>query len=147
MEVWVSWNTTDDLDLHIWDPTGFHLYWGQPTSPTGSTLDKDANGGCYDTVSNPYEHAYYPSIIYGTWSVHARLYEFCNGDSGPIGVTITVAVQGQPTAVYSGVVTTAGASGDLVDSFTITAPGETRCHWCCCRRRCRLPCRRAATVV
>ena len=70
-------------------------------------------------MSDPYEYATYPSLIYGTWSVHARLYQFCGSSTAPIPVNITVTILGQGTTTYSGSVT---LSADAVYSFTISAP-------------------------
>jgi hypothetical protein len=37
----LSWNTTDDLDLHVIEPSGFEVYFASPNSPSGGVLDHD----------------------------------------------------------------------------------------------------------
>lgn len=122
VDITLSWSTEDDADLHVFDPTGFHLYWGQPTSPTGGTLDHGSNDDCYDVVSNPYEHASYTTALAGNWSVHARLYSWCTSNTS-VPVNITVLTQGLQPSVFSGVLTGTGAAHDVVYNFTIPSGG------------------------
>lgn len=37
----LSWNTLDDLDLHVIEPSGFEIYFANRNSPTGGSLDND----------------------------------------------------------------------------------------------------------
>jgi hypothetical protein len=40
----LTWNTTADIDLHVIEPDGTHVYYGQRTGPT-ATLDFDDTSG------------------------------------------------------------------------------------------------------
>jgi hypothetical protein len=37
----LSWTTSSDLDLHVVEPSGNEIYWENPSSPTGGSLDRD----------------------------------------------------------------------------------------------------------
>lgn len=37
----LTWSSSDDLDLHVAEPTGFETYWQSPSSPTGGLLEND----------------------------------------------------------------------------------------------------------
>ena len=54
----LAWNTTDDLDLHLVEPDGTVVYFGNRTSPNGAHLDIDKNAGGNDS-SNPIENICY----------------------------------------------------------------------------------------
>lgn len=47
LRVSLSWDNTDDLDLQVFEPDGYKVYFGnrKETSPSGAMLDVDANGG------------------------------------------------------------------------------------------------------
>ena len=50
----LTWNQLGDLDLHTIEPSGYHVYFGQPTGPTAS-LDYD------NTVGYGPENIFVPS--------------------------------------------------------------------------------------
>src|SRR5262252_8563271 len=53
VQVSVSWNVDNDIDLHVVDPNGFEIYYAQQLSPEGGELDLDSNAGCViDSVDN-----------------------------------------------------------------------------------------------
>jgi uncharacterized protein YfaP (DUF2135 family) len=39
----LSWTTVSDLDLHVIDPSGVEVYFGNQTSPSGGRLDQDVS--------------------------------------------------------------------------------------------------------
>lgn len=56
----LAWDYTDDLDFHMQEPGGGHIYWStkRRLSPCGGILDVDANGG--DGIrENPVENIFY----------------------------------------------------------------------------------------
>lgn len=62
----LSWQNTDDLDIHLIEPNGHKVFFGnkRTKSPTGAELDTDSNGG--DGIrENPVENIFwtdYPKI-------------------------------------------------------------------------------------
>ena len=55
----LTWNTRDDLDLHLLEPTGDHIYFRNKTSRSGGQLDIDMNAGGRAS-SSPMENISYP---------------------------------------------------------------------------------------
>jgi len=59
VQVTLRWNTPVDLDLHVIDPLGEEIYFRYTFSPSGGTLDVDANAGC--TNDTPVENVFWPT--------------------------------------------------------------------------------------
>lgn len=77
LRVSLSWNNTDDLDLHIIEPGGYEIEFlnKRLQSPSGGVLDLDANGG--DGMRNdPAENVIWvnPPTIGGTFKVVVNQY-------------------------------------------------------------------------
>ena len=47
VQVTLTWDVDSDLDLFVIEPSGERIYYGNPTSRTGGTLDLDSNAGCF----------------------------------------------------------------------------------------------------
>lgn len=57
----LSWDNTDDLDLHLFEPDGCQVYFARRTGYSGCRLDIDANG--QDGIrEDPVENIYWPSL-------------------------------------------------------------------------------------
>jgi len=63
LRVSLSWSNTDDLDLHVIEPGGHKIYYPvkRILSPSGGTLDIDANGGD-GLMENPVENIYWTNL-------------------------------------------------------------------------------------
>jgi hypothetical protein len=46
VQVSVSWDAPSDVDLHVVDPFGEEIYYGNPVSASGGQLDVDSNPAC-----------------------------------------------------------------------------------------------------
>lgn len=58
----LSWFNYDDLDLHLVEPDGWHIFFASKRSNTGGCLDVDMNAGC-GTTREPVENIYYDSRV------------------------------------------------------------------------------------
>ena len=52
VQVTLTWGGGVDLDLHVIDPSGTEINYSSPSSPSGGTLDTDAQSGCTSCVEN-----------------------------------------------------------------------------------------------
>ena len=50
LQVNLSWDQENDVDLHLIDPTGEEIYYANPVSASGGQLDVDSNAAC--TIDN-----------------------------------------------------------------------------------------------
>ncbi len=123
VQVNINWDTANDVDLHVVDPTGFEIFYGQPSSPTGGRLDLDSNAACYiDGVNN--ENIYWPEggAPAGEYTVRADLWASCDGQG--IRWRVTVVTGGEDVTTHDGTFSPEDASagglgsGELVTTFT-----------------------------
>jgi len=84
LQVSLSWNNRDDLDLHILTPSGGHIYYANKSVGNGR-LDLDANVGC-GNVSN--ENIYFDGTLAdGIYRVWVNLYSKCGAAGAQYSVT------------------------------------------------------------
>ena len=82
LQVSLSWDQENDVDLHLIDPSGEEIYYGNPVSVTGGQLDVDSNAGCsIDNINN--ENIYYEdssdvTIPSGEYEVLVNLWSNCS---------------------------------------------------------------------
>lgn len=60
VQVTLEWDTTADLDLHVFDPAGEEVYFGHRQAASGGELDVDANFPCTAATTQPVENVYWP---------------------------------------------------------------------------------------
>lgn len=80
----LEWSPTDsncDIDLHVFDPTGHHIYFGEMTCGCGGYLDRDDRQG-----PGP-EHIYYTQAKQGKYLVYVHHYD--SDTRGSVGFTVT----------------------------------------------------------
>lgn len=58
LRVSLSWHNTDDLDLHVHEPNGRHIYFGDKRSSSTGTLDVDMN------YTNPYSKQAVENVVW-----------------------------------------------------------------------------------
>ena len=112
--VTLSWSSTADLDLHVVEPDGTEIYYGNTTSADGGTYGADANGGCSNTTTSPEETVTWNETPQsGTYTIKAVYYEACQGTggTGPQSFTINV-YRGGPIYHTNGVVNSPGEEQD-----------------------------------
>lgn len=92
----LAWNNRNDLDLHVIDPAGNHIWYRQRTSPTGGELDVDANADAVRATNQPVENIYWPpdNAPEGTYTVYVHHYAN-HGDRDPTPYTLRITVNGR----------------------------------------------------
>ena len=73
----LSWETIDDLDLHVIDPSGNEIsYSNKQARCQGKTgrLDVDANAGTWTTTPPPQENIFWETAPPGNYKVYVNLY-------------------------------------------------------------------------
>ncbi len=79
LQVTLTWDQPNDLDLHLVQPDGEEIYYGHMESDEGGYLDLDSNAGCnIDGVNN--EHITYPDtavILAGEYIVRVDYWSSC----------------------------------------------------------------------
>lgn len=123
VQVSVSWNVDNDLDLHVVDPNGFEIYYFSGTSPEGGELDLDSNAGCIaplDGVDN--ENILWPigKAPSGSYTVRVDNYQNCQNAAATYVVTVQKKGQAAETFMGSFAATDAGDMGDVGSGTTIT---------------------------
>jgi len=118
IQVTLSWNTIDDLDLYVTDPTRQTVFYGNPSVPSGGQLDVDANPACSNVVPDPVENVFWASTPpRGTYLIEVRLYQRCIQSTDPIPFTVTVRQRGNVERTFSGLATSPGLAGRFRFSF------------------------------
>lgn len=85
------WKTTDDLDLHLIEPTGDTINFRNPISSSGGQLDVDKNADEMLT-SNPIENIYYQTQpVRGNYSVGVHYFSQ-NSENNRIPYTVIVKI-------------------------------------------------------
>ncbi len=100
LQVSLSWDTETDLDLHLIEPGGVEIWYGNRTSSTGGTLDLDSNPGCSIDGTNNENISYAVPLApsRGEYVVKVDFWSDCaqEGSPGkPANYTVTVRVCGE----------------------------------------------------
>ena len=117
LQVSLSFSNDKDVDLHLVEPNGTHIYYGHRTSSNGGELDLDSNPSCsIDGINN--ENITYGEDAYiepGTYKVYAVMYRNCDA---------TIATDYVVTVTYGGrlIRPLTGYSNPARGSFPIDAP-------------------------
>ncbi len=93
LKITLKWATTDDLDLHVFDPAGQKIYFGEKEQTCQNIvgrLDVDANANSSKTTTTPVENIYWEGTApIGKYKVSVNLYtkRSC-GNEIPFTVTV-----------------------------------------------------------
>ena len=100
----LGWGDEPDLDLHVIEPDGTHVYYGNPLGTSGA-LDRD------DTDGHGPEHYTVPceDLMEGTYTVAVNYYY----GSGPEVARTTVAAGYEVGSYTTTLTSAAGGSGDM----------------------------------
>jgi hypothetical protein len=116
VQVTLNWSANADLDLHVVEPGGEEIYWDNPVSTAGGSLDRDNQ--CSDFVLGRPENIFWTTPPNGTYQVNVVYYEDCGG-AGPVNFTVRVCKIGVCGSPISG---TVNAEDDSVSVTTFTFP-------------------------
>lgn len=93
LKVTLTWDQENDVDLHLIEPNGEEIYYGNSTSLNGGNLDIDSNAACgIDNINNEnifYEDDENVTIEYGEYEVLVDLWSNCDV-SANTGYTVRV---------------------------------------------------------
>ncbi len=117
VQVSVSWDAASDVDLHVVEPSGEEIYFGNPVSATNGRLDLDSNAGCsIDNKNN--ENIAWSSAPTGTYIVRVDYWSSCQ--VAATNYTVTVNVRGRAAQTFTGSFTGPGDQGGQGSGVTIT---------------------------
>ena len=97
IQVTLSWETTDDLDLSVTGPDAQSVSWNNPgPSSSGGRIDRDDNSACAAITQSPLENIYWPAGqgAEGEYSIDVDLFGRCAEGNEPISFDIRLLVQG-----------------------------------------------------
>jgi hypothetical protein len=121
LQVTLSWETTDDLDLEVRDPIGGSLYFTTPTVPSGGSISQNINQGCAVPTAPASESATWSpgGIPTGSYEVLVYFQQSCNNDA-PAAFTAAPVVDG---TALTPVQATLQPGQVYVFGFTVNADG------------------------
>lgn len=107
VQLTLTWDSTDDLDLHVVDPDGEEIFWNARTSTSGGQLDVDSNAACGGTTTTPVENIFWPSgeSPDGHYEVKVNFFEECGGDGSSQDFTVTTRIDGEVIDEFEGTIT------------------------------------------
>ncbi|MDH3205946.1 MAG: hypothetical protein OEO79_05000 [Gemmatimonadota bacterium] len=118
IQVSVTWDTPADVDLHVVEPGGAEIYYGNTTSGSGGELDIDANAACSTSSLTQENVGWAPGTApTGTYIVRVDYWDAC----GALETDYIVTVSLRP-----GVPAVPGLPGSGIQIFTgtFTGPGD-----------------------
>jgi hypothetical protein len=101
VQITLRWSSDADLDLHVFEPDGTEIYFGDPgPTRTGGRLDVDSNIGCENDGS--VENVFWPEgdLPLGEYriEIHGYTVDGCGGGD----YTVTAKVEGEQILEESG---------------------------------------------
>ena len=129
VQVTLSWDAFEDLDVHVVQPNGCDIWYGNLTCSGAGTLDRDSNAGCSANDGIDIENVIFPSsgVPSGTYTVIVDEYEHCDSTAS-FNYALQVRVNGVVTE-HCGTLTqadqdTCGAATPCPSGkvFTFTVP-------------------------
>jgi hypothetical protein len=125
IQISASWTDSADVDLHVIDPDGNHIYFANKTSPTGGVLDLDANAACSPNETAPRVFYSNENIVWPTGQAPNGTYKVFLDYWSDCGVAqtdwvVTIQRQGAPPEIHTGtfVGNSSGVPDDTVSVFT-----------------------------
>ena len=113
VRVSLMWNNYNDLDLHVYTPSGEHIYYSHERSRCGGELDVDMNAGGVKSLE-PVENIYWPKgrAPAGTYRVVVQNYAYHGRRVRNTPFTVEVLNRGE-LSEYTGTVTRSGSRSNV----------------------------------
>jgi hypothetical protein len=115
VQVTLRWEGEADLDLHVTDPNGEEIWFGNANSASGGILDVDANGAC-EGAARPVENVYWPTgnAPAGSYNVVVVYYQTC-ANTEPANYEVTVTIDGEVFDVINAQIDTEGEEHPVIN--------------------------------
>ncbi len=116
VQVTLTWQTYDDIDLYVTDPNGEEIYYLNDISSSGGKLDRDNK--CDNMIIGRPENIFWSSgaAPSGTYTVQVKYYSACETEKY-VNWTVRTIVMGN-VQTYTGTLTEVDQAQD-VTSFTV----------------------------
>jgi hypothetical protein len=114
VRITLTWADVNDLDLHVIDPSGEEIYYGNKTSASGGELDVDSNASCSNPTTTPAENIFWPTGVAptGSYTVLVNYYANCSGGASQPDFTVVTDVDGVETTYHGTATTPDGTCGE-----------------------------------
>ncbi|MDR2593725.1 MAG: hypothetical protein LBC87_03030 [Fibromonadaceae bacterium] len=94
MQVSLSWDKYDDVDLHVYSPSGKHLYFGNKRE-ANAELDIDSNAGCHIDGVNSENIFFEAPLEDGDYKVKVHMFMKCKFGEGDTKFRVTANLEGK----------------------------------------------------
>ncbi|MDX1993768.1 MAG: pre-peptidase C-terminal domain-containing protein [bacterium] len=130
IEINLRWNSSDDLNLQVRDPSGETLFWDSRTTTNGGTFGFDVNGLCeVVTATDNVETASWPTgpVVTGSYEILVYYRQACVG-STPVDFSLDVTVDGVALPTVTGNVAPPlpGTDSVFITSFDLSEDGTAQ---------------------
>ncbi len=121
MQVALTWNTSDDMNLEVRDPLGNAINFRNPNVQNGGQLSGNVNGNCQNTTAdNPTETVTWSkgNVSGGSYEIIVYFVQAC-----PAAISTASATAAATQAATTGVTTTS-SDGTVNFAVTVTVDGK-----------------------
>ncbi len=126
VQVTLRWVGNDDLDLHVFEPSGEHIYFGNEVSSTNGQLDVDDVPQCDGSPTDTHvENVFWPigDAPDGTYETYVDVFTTCDGVVDEW--TLTIKVDGVVVQEHTSNVDMGTAAGPTVTPYSFDNPTPT----------------------